>query len=616
MIIYNDNLDGFRNNVTLNKMPEILLENLRLKGLSGGSPSEVNSWNNSLQFMKNVLDDHYFSKDCQVAIEYNIPQTSKRVDFMILGNNGDKDNIVIVELKQWAKVEKVDENCPHLVLSDLRAHEPVPHPSYQAYSYKCLILDYCDDTSVNRQTILPCTYLHNLGEKYRPVIEDKLYREWTEEAPAFLQNDVLKLREFIKQYVHLKANDGSLLYKIEEGRLKPTKSLQDALDSMLCGNEEFHMIDEQVVAYDKIIRAIKESNKDGKKHVIIISGGPGTGKSVLAINILARCIIDMGLNASYITKNSAPRQCYKNLLAKGNAKRMVNLQKAIQSPFALPKIPFNGLDVGIYDEAHRMQAKPYMYPGEDMLDDAIKAARISVFFIDEDQRITIHDKYNVQSIIDCAKKNNAVRHRTYELVSQFRCDGSDGYISFLNNLLELKQTANTSFEFNNLKVKIFDSPSTMREELRKLNVNNKARMIAGYCYDWNVKNKRGDWDIILPDGFKAKWNLEKDDHWAVNPDSFEEIGCIHTCQGMEFDYTGVIIGKDLIYRNGHVQTDRTAISKDDKSSGIRLRTTCDDEADKLIRRTYKVLLSRGLKGCFIYCEDKALSDYLKTKLQS
>ena len=158
MIIYNDSLYGFRNNVTLNKMPEILLENLRLKGLSGGSPSEVNSWNNSLQFMKNVLDDHYFSKDCQVAIEYNIPQTSKRVDFMILGNNGGKDNIVIVELKQWAKVEKVDENCPHLVLSDLRAHEPVPHPSYQAYSYKCLILDYCDDTSVNRQTILPCTY--------------------------------------------------------------------------------------------------------------------------------------------------------------------------------------------------------------------------------------------------------------------------------------------------------------------------------------------------------------------------------------------------------------------------------------------------------------------------
>ena len=615
MIIYKADLGNFRNNVTLNKMPEILLENLRAKGLSGGSPSEVNSWNNSLHFMKDALDDNYFSPKCQVAIEYNIPQTSKRVDFMIIGNNGRNDNVVIVELKQWAKVETVDENCLHLVMSDLRSHDPVPHPSYQAYSYKCLILDYCDDVHVNRNTLIPCTYLHNLGESYRKVIENNLYREWTYEAPAFLQNDVIKLRDFIKQYVHLEASDGSLLYKIEEGRLKPTKSLQDALDSMLCGNEEFHMIDEQVVAYDKIMKAIKDSEKDGKKHVIIITGGPGTGKSVLAINLLAKCIIDLNLNASYITKNSAPRQCYKNLLAKGNAKRMIDLQKAIQSPFALPRIPFNGLDVGIFDEAHRMQKKPYMYPGDDMLQDAISAARISVFFVDEDQRITINDKYSVSTIVDYAKKQNAVLHRPYELVSQFRCDGSDGYISFLNNLLELKPTANTSFEFNKLKVKVFDNPVTMRDELRELNKeNNKTRMIAGYCYDWNVKNKRGDWDIILSDGFKAKWNLEKDDHWAVNPESFEEVGCIHTCQGMEFDYVGVIIGKDLCFRDGHVRTNRDCISKDDKSSGIRLRTTSDEDADKLIRRTYKVLLSRGLKGCYIYCEDAPLRSHLKNML--
>ena len=149
------------------------------------------------------------------------------------------------------------------------------------------------------------------------------------------------------------------------------------------------------------------------------------------------------------------------------------------------------------------------------------------------------------------KRENAVVHKPYELVSQFRCDGSDGYISFLNNLLELKQTANTRFEFNKLEFKVYDNPNLLREELRKKNeINNKSRMIAGYCYDWNVKNKRGDWDIELSDGFKAKWNLEKDEHWAVNPNSFEEIGCIHTCQGMEFEYVGVFIGRDLYYENG------------------------------------------------------------------
>ena len=616
MIIYNKSLKDFRTDVTFNMMQSILLKTLREKGLSGGSASEINSRNNSLHFMKDVLDDSYFDNECQVAIEYNIPQTSKRVDFMIMGNNNTEDHVVIIELKQWARVNKVDDNCDHSIMSDLRSHEPVAHPSYQAYSYKQLILDYCNDSvSINNKTLKPCAYLHNLREEYRPVIEDNLYHEWIEEAPVFLQSDVLKLRNFIKNYIKLKANDGSLLYKIEEGRLKPTKSLQDALDSMLCGNEEFHMIDEQVVAYDKIMKAIKESQNDTRKHVLIITGGPGTGKSVLAINILARCIIDLKLNTSYITKNMAPRKCYANLLAKGNAKKMVNLQKAIQSPWCLPNTIYNGLDVGIFDEAHRMQKKPYRYLGNDMLEDAIKASKVSIFFVDDDQRITINDKYDVNSIIMYAKNENAIIHKPYELTSQFRCDGSDGYISFLNNLLEIKQTANTNFEFNNLKVKVFDDPIKMRDELRELNkISNKTRMIAGYCYDWNVKNKKGEWDIILPNGFKAKWNLANDDHWAVNPNSFEEVGCIHTCQGMEFDYVGIIIGKDLYYKDGHVQTNRNAISKDDKTSGIRLKSTSNEEADKLIRRTYKVLLTRGIKGCYIYCEDEALRNYLKEKL--
>lgn len=181
--------------------------------------------------------------------------------------------------------------------------------------------------------------------------------------------------------------------------------------------------------------------------------------------------------------------------------------------------------------------------------------------------------------------------------------------------LKIKETANKTFEFNKLDVEVFDDPTQMRDALRQLNnINHKTRMLAGYCYDWNVKNKRGEWDIILPNGFTAKWNLDNDDHWAVNPNSFEEVGCIHTCQGMEFDYIGVFIGKDLYYKDGHVHTNRNAISKDDKTSGIRLKSTTDEEADKLIRRTYKVLLTRGLKGCYIYSEDEALREYLKSKL--
>ena len=617
MIVYENTLNNFINDVVLNEISDKILKLIKDKHLSGGSTSEVNSWNNSLHFMKDVLDTPTIPKDCNVAIEYNIPQTSKRVDFMIVGKDNDNnDHVVIVELKQWSKVNKKDNISKHTIISDLRGSEPTAHPSYQAYSYKSLLLNYCDKLNLSYNQINPCAYLHNMNESYRDVIEDELYSEWIEEAPAFLQKDVLKLRNFINQYITAKSNDGQLLYKIDFGRIKPQKSLQDSLDSMLSGNEEFKMIDDQVVAFDVIMKAIYNAQNDNKKHVVIVSGGPGTGKSVLAINVLARSIIDLGLNASYITKNMAPRKCYEKLLSKGNAKKAVDLKMAIKSPHALPYIPNNGIDVGIFDEAHRMQKMPYMYKGNDMLEDAIKASRVSIFFVDEDQRITVNDCYNIDYIKEYAERLGAVidTPQPFELTSQFRCNGSDGYIAFINDLLQISSTANKTFDLSNFEIKVFDDANEMRSELRiKNEINNKARMVAGYCYDWNVKNKRGEWDITLPNDFNAKWNLEGDDIWAINPKSFEEVGCIHTCQGMEFDYVGVIIGKDLIYQDNLVKTNKFAISKDDKTSKIR---GCKNEslADRLIRNTYKVLLTRGQKGCYIYCEDENLSKYIKERI--
>ena len=616
MIIYENTIANFAEDVTLNRITDVLSEKLKENHLGGGNEREINSWHYSLRFMKDVVDTPSLPKDCVVAIEYNIPQTAKRVDFMILGQDKDKtDHIVIVELKQWAKVKKVNDTFKHSIWSDLKKDKPTPHPSYQAYTYKSLLYNYGGAEGLEKESLNPCAYLHNMSEEYRDVLEDEIYSEWTSEAPVFLKSDVLKLRTFINRYISAKSADNELLYKIDYGKIKPSKSLQDSLDSMLCGNKEFEMVDEQAVAYDYIINAIKTAQTDLKKHVLIIEGGPGTGKSVLAVNVLADCISKLGLNASYITKNSAPRNCYQALLANGNAKKMVDLKLAFRSPHALPHIPTNGIDVGIYDEAHRMQMKPYMYKGDDMLRDAINASRVSVFFVDEDQRITLNDCYTIDTIKQYALDAGAVLDTAepFVLYSQFRCNGSDGYMAFIDDVLEIKETANKTIDKDEFEFRVYDSLEEMREQLRVYNqLRNKARMCAGYCYDWNVKNKRGEWDIEIG-SFKAKWNLENDNVFAINPESFEQVGCIHTVQGMEFDYVGVIIGKDLIYRDGHIRTDKTAISKDDRTSKIK---TCKDDkiAERLIKNTYKVLLTRGQKGCFVYCEDEALREYLKERV--
>jgi len=613
MIVYEDILDNFKQEVELNQITDRIKNTFVEKHISGGSEREINSWNNSLHFMNDVLKTGAFPGDCTVAIEYNIPQTSKRVDFMVVGSDKKgEDHIVIIELKQWSKIAKVNDNFNHSVMGDLRNQRPVAHPSYQAFSYKTLLMNYGGMEKLSPNSLNPCAYLHNLSEEYRPVVEDEIYSEWVTEAPTFLKNDVLKLREFIAQYISAKSADGELLYKIDFGRIKPTKSLQDSIDSMLSGNEEFKMIDEQVVAYDLIMNTIRRAEKDHKKHVLIIEGGPGTGKSVLAVNALASSISRLGLNAAYITKNSAPRNCYAALLAHGNARKFVDLELAFRSPHKLPNIPYNGIDVGLFDEAHRMQKCPYMYKGKDMLSDAVNACRVSVFFVDEDQRITVKDCYDADRIIETAKSQGAVLDlkSPFVLNSQFRCNGSDGYISWLNNTLMVRQTANNTFDTANYDFRVYDSPAELKNAIVEMDHGkNKSRLCAGYCYDWNVKNNRGSWDIEIGE-FKAKWNLPNDNTFAISPGAIDQIGCIHTVQGMEFDYVGVLIGRDMIYRDGKVTTDRTAISKDDRTSGIR---GCRDEilADRLIRNTYKVLLSRGQKGCFVYCEDKQLGEYLK-----
>ena len=240
--------------------------------------------------------------------------------------------------------------------------------------------------------------------------------------------------------------------------------------------------------------------------------------------------------------------------------------------------------------------------------------------LDEEQAVTTKDIGSIQEITKWCEElgSTIIMREETKLTSQFRCNGSDGYIQFIDNLLQRNQErVFVPMSELNYDFRIFDDASAMRDALRQKNAtNNKARMVAGYCYDWDVKNHRGDVDIVLPGGFQARWNLANDKIWAINPRSFEEVGCIHTAQGLEFDYVGVLIGKDLTYdeSSGHVVTDKTAISRDDNSSGIR--TASDIDAHRLILNTYKTLLTRGQKGCYVYCEDEALRDYFKRMIAS
>lgn len=620
MIVYEDSKRCFVEDIKSNCIADKITAKIRERGINAGHEREYISWQNSLQFMRNIVDDNDIDDEVRIAIEYNIPLTSKRVDFIICGADANNnDNVVVVELKQWQKAEVVADDMHYCVKTFVGGNNRIVcHPSYQAYSYACFIRNYSQTVLDDGINLIPCAYLHNYDPDFKQTLSNSIYKEWVSEAPFFIRNETEQFSAFVKKYVTRRSSNGDLLYEIDHGRLKPTKALQDSLTSMVKGNKEFMLLDEQAVCYDMCLKTMAKCKEDGKKRTIVIQGGPGTGKSVLAVNLLME-FINKSLNTCYATKNSAPREAFLSLLTHSDAKKQVNIKQLFRSPFGLSNVPDNTYDCLIVDEAHRLVKKMYGdWNGENQVKECISASLLSIFLLDEDQAVTVNDIGSIAEISKWCRELNSTLKMPAEakLVSQFRCNGSDAYIQFIDDILQrTEESVTVDLDELNFDFRIFDSAIELREALREKNaINNKSRMVAGYCYDWNVKHGRGDYDIMLPDGFKAKWNLEKDKIWAINPNSFEEVGCIHTAQGLEFDYVGVLIGKDLKYdsTSGRIITDKQAISKDDKSSGIR---SCKNESivRKLILNTYKTLLTRGQKGCYVYCEDKSLAEYIKKK---
>ena len=365
MILYSNTKGGFVDDVRNGIIAKKITEEFNKHNVKHHNDAEYRAWSNSLVHMRNALDDIDISDECSVAIEYQIPLTAKRVDFLIGGiDENNNNNIVVIELKQWENSNITSR--PDIVIAFTGgANRAVCHPSYQAYSYAKIIENFNEDIYTNNISLIPCAFLHNYKEENRTNIDNDFYAEAISYAPIFLAEDVSKLRNFIKKYIK-KKDDIDILMKIENGKLKPAKALQDSVASMLRGNEEFYLIDEQKVAYETITKlvasSLKETNKISglnQKYTIIVEGGPGTGKSVVAIKLLCD-LIQKGYSANYVTKNSAPRDVYFEKL-KQDKQKLNYIKTLFKGSGSYIDIPNNYFDCLIADEAHRLNAKSGMF---------------------------------------------------------------------------------------------------------------------------------------------------------------------------------------------------------------------------------------------------------------
>lgn len=584
--------------------------------------NEFMSWVNSMSRMYMVIKDDEIPNDAGIAIEYNIPQTAKRVDFIISGyNEKSTPEMVIVELKQWEKLFKVEKSDSLVETYTGGANRMVVHPSYQAWSYAQFIAEYNTVIQDKNVGLHPCVYLHNYKRHEQDPLDDEQYELYTSEAPAFTMGQADKLRGFIKR--NIKTGDKkNIIYEVDHGKLRPSKSLQNAVASMIKGNKEFILIDEQQVAFDEILRISGLCQKDHNKRTIICKGGPGTGKSVIAIRLLAE-LTKRGQVVQYVSRNTAPREVYAAKL-KGNIRKS-SVDNMFKGSGCYTDTENNLIQTLLVDEAHRLNEKSGIFhnKGVNQIKEIIHSAICSVFFIDESQRVTMSDIGSVDEIRRWSEAEGS-EVTEMQLVSQFRCNGSDGYIAFIDDLLQIRDTANFTMDSPDYDIRVFDTPEEVRQLIIEKNkLANRARILAGYCWEWPTSERKNTnyHDIQIGD-FGISWNLQNGQAFAISPDSVNEAGCIHTTQGLEFDYVGVIIGDDMRYESGKVITDFTRRASTDQSiKGLKKLAKSSPEeakvrADEIIKNTYRTLMTRGMKGCYIYCTNAGMRDYIRKRIEA
>jgi DUF2075 family protein len=614
MIIYQNTSKGFMQDVDSNRISDRIKEAYFEKtGKINFADKEDTSWINSMEFMGKIIRKSQIKDDCGVLIEFGLPSTSKRIDFILAGEDvsGNK-NFIIFELKQWKEAESTATN--DLVQTKYYGGRQSIHPSYQASSYKMYLSDYNENVYNSSITPFSCAYLHNYTEGNPEPLKSTVYESIIKDSKLYFKDDFQKLETFIKKYVG-EGNGKEILYKIESGNIKPSKKLIAHVAGLFKGNKDFILLDDQKIAYE--IAYDIAINATTKK-TIIITGGPGTGKSVISMSLLGG-LLKKSINVIFSAPNASFRDVMiDKLVGENNSQRVKHLLKG-SGAFYNAKL--NTFDVIVVDEAHRLKNQTaFMYKGNNQVEDVVKASKVNIFFIDEDQIIRPEDIGSRAEI----KRIAALYHSEVvelDLSAQFRCSGANGYVNWVNDVLQIKDTANfDGWDKKDFDFKIFSDPNELRKEIQeKSSQGFNSRLLAGYAWNWthlNMGNSDSQIsDINIPEfNFSMPWNSRKiGTTWAINKEGINQVGCVHTSQGLEFDYVGIIIGKDLQF-NSQINKYFTDWNEYKDKKGKQGLNKNLEGLNKLVRNIYRILLTRGMKGCYVYFVDKEAEQYFKQRM--
>ena len=653
-ILYQESQSQFIRDVERNLVSQKMRHAAELAGIHSAE-NEIASWENNAPHVSRLLTQ-CGAKDSYVTFEFLVPFSRKRIDCMIYGKGDDNsENVIHIELKQWSnKTVGLAESEGNFTAdeSTSRQHDDVifnveaftghanrivAHPSQQVKGYQGYLSNFIEVFSNHEVTLTGLAYCYNYtkNDESKPTyLFDKKYSTLLSQFPTYAKDQFDELTN--KMTILLRNGSGlSIFNKVMQSNIRPSKKLLNEVSTMIESGDisAFSLIEDQIVARNIIIDKIREmraNSSRNKKNIIIVNGGPGTGKTVIALHILAELAKlsnnGYGLNVHYATKSKPLLEGVRAQLTPRSRMLFSNVTSFVPS-----SSDEDSVDVLLVDEAHRIQknANSQYTKAENrtdlsQIDTIIRAAKITVFFIDDRQAIRGVEIGSASMIREAAERWNASVEEC-ELKSQFRCNGSDNYLNWLEQVLYNKQVT-SHFDTEDFDLRIMDSPQKMYESLVEQNnvPGQTARLMAGFCWPWSTNVVNGDLVKDVKIGtFAMPWEThDKVDRrslrvsyprwyeWAYKPEGIKQVGCIYTSQGYEFDYAGVIIGPDLKYDpvEDKIITDKSAC-KDPVLRRTQREATMT--FDDYVRNIYRVLMSRGMKGCYLYVCDDNLRTYLK-----
>ena len=579
------------------------------------SPAEKRSWENSLVEISELFIQCGLG-DVNLLVEYQLPYSSKRIDVIALGSSpkNESPTVIVIELKQWTNASLIEGALDSLKI-DSYGNTPILHPAVQVSRYCEYLNDFNRYVSDENTNLFGIAYLHNWMDTNNSALD---LIQPTSHGMLFTGNQKNKLKEFLTARISSKFSD-QITDDFLNSKIAPTKQLMQLAAEEVKNREQFRLLDEQQIAYSMVMKALRDAETSNTKTAVIITGGPGTGKSVIALSLLGE-LSRRGKTTLHATGSKA----FRNSLRKIAGARSPQVQKLFSYFNSFMTAERNSLDVIICDEAHRIRdtsanryTKADLRTGTPQLHELLNVARVPVFLLDSNQ-VVRKGETGTPDYIEEEARELGLKVIRVDLDGQFRCGGSRLYETWLNGFLNLDSSEKITWTKDpNFNVLVADSPEEIEAKLRQFESEGyKSRITAGYCWTWNDPNEDGTLPNDVKIGNWSKpWNVKGDrgvggylsgELWAIDPKGFDQVGCVYTAQGFEYDWNAVIFGPDLVWRSGLWVAERSG-NKDPAMRGI-----APEHFETLVKNTYKVLLTRGLVGTLIFSVDEETQQYFKS----